>query len=73
MVIKRRVLYWRNRDVFIQNLLIKRNFSAIKNRILHSCFRFTEFIKLVGENDKMFDRALHLIFFPNSFNKFSNT
>ena len=42
------------------------------NRILHSCSFITEFIKLVGKTDKMLGKASHLIFFPNSFNKFNN-
>ena len=35
--------------------------------------RIIEFIKRVGENDKMRGFAKHLIGFPNKFNKFSNT
>ena len=27
------------------------------------------FLNLFGENDKMLSKALHLIFFPNSFNQ----
>ena len=40
-----------NRDVLVQNLLIKCDFSVMINRILHSCSCIIiEFIKHVGEN-----------------------
>ena len=42
------------------------------NRILYSCSCIIEFIKLLGKTDKMLGIASHLIFFPNSFNKFNN-
>ena len=42
--------------------------------ILHKCSCIIEFIKWVGEKDKMQGFAKHLIsVFPNKFNKFNNT
>ena len=42
-------------------------------RILHECSCIIEFIKRVGEKDKMRGFAKHFIVFPNEFNKFNNS
>ena len=46
----------------------------IKNRILHECSCFSDFIKRVGEKgDKMRGLSRNLSLFHNEFNKFNNT
>ena len=63
-----------NSDVLVQILLIKCDFSVIRE--IESCIRAPVLLSLLnsqGKTDKMLGKASHLIFFPNSFNKFNNT
>ena len=42
---------------------------------MESCIRapvLLDLLNTLGKTDKMLDKASHLIFFPNSFNKFNN-
>ena len=48
-------------DVYLKQ---HRDARGVKQRILHACSCIIEFIKFVGETDKMRDFAEHLIGFP---------